>query len=443
MSSVIISALPTGTPQGTDLTPATDTTDTSEAPAGTTKKYTRSSEFNFVVGALGVVVKTACLLTTTANLNATYNNGTLGVGATLTNAGTMAVFASDGVTPAINSRVLVKDQGTQANNGIYTLTTVGSASTNWVLTRATDYDQAADVNQYDMVLVNQGTLYAGKSFQETGAGAFVIGTTPIIFSAYSLLPTGTVTFPLAMAYGGTGAALTPANGGIIYSNASTLSILAPTATANQIVMSGSLTLPHWSTAVYPATTTINQLLYSSAGNNITGLATANSAMLITTGTGVPGFTTSMTNGQIIIGSTGATPVLTTLTAGAGISISNTAGAITISVGGGGTTWTEVTGTSQTMSSNNGYVTNNAGLVTLTLPAASALGDILDIQGKGSGGWSIVYGTNQLINIGNVASTITTGSVSSTDAHDSMELVCITANLEWAVLGGVQGTVTIV
>ena len=70
---------------------------------------------------------------TTANLTATYNNGTSGVGATLTNSGTQAAFSIDGVSPAINARVLVKNQTTQTQNGIYTLTTIGDGSTNWVL----------------------------------------------------------------------------------------------------------------------------------------------------------------------------------------------------------------------------------------------------------------------------------------------------------------------
>ena len=78
-----------------------------------------------------------------------------------------------------------------------------------------------------------------------------------------------------------------------------------------------------------ASTTTNQLLYSSATNTIAGLATANSGTLITSSLGVPGFTASLTNGQVLIGSTGATPTPAALTAGAGISITNAAGSITI------------------------------------------------------------------------------------------------------------------
>lgn len=87
--------------------------------------------------------------------------------------------------------------------------------------------------------------------------------------------------------GGTGANLTASNGGIVYSTASTLAILTATATANQIVLSGSSTAPAWSTATYPATTTANQLLYSSSTNTIAGLATAANGVLITSAGSVP------------------------------------------------------------------------------------------------------------------------------------------------------------
>src|ERR1041385_1169475 len=110
MAQVIISNLPplpngtgSGTPKGTDLTPATDTTDTTEAASGTTKKYTRSMEFNYYLTAQGYnVISLACRVATTTALTVVYANGTLGVGATLTNAGAMAALTVDGVALAVN-----------------------------------------------------------------------------------------------------------------------------------------------------------------------------------------------------------------------------------------------------------------------------------------------------------------------------------------------------
>ena len=259
-----------------------------------------------------------------------------------------------------------------------------------------------------------------------------LGGTP----ATSLLQATSLTLgwtgQLGLTRGGTNASLVASNGGIVYSNASAFAILAGTATANQVLLSGSSSAPTWSTATYPATTTINQLLYSSSANTITGLATANSASLVTTSAGVPVFSSSMTNGQIIIGSTGATPTAATLTAGANISIVNAAGSITISATGlAGFSWTVVSGTSQAMLSNNGYIANNAGLVTLTLPATSAVGDEIDIIGKGAGGWLVQCGGGQTVVVGS-STTTSGGSVASTNAKDSFYMICTVANTEWTV-----------
>lgn len=109
----------------------------------------------------------------------------------------------------------------------------------------------------------------------TGAGAYAFTTT------------------IGLINGGTGANLTASNGGIVYSTASALAILSGTATANQIILSGSSTTPSWSTATYPATTTVNQLLYSSSANVIGGLATANNGVLITSSGGVPSISSTL------------------------------------------------------------------------------------------------------------------------------------------------------
>ena len=144
--------------------------------------------------------------------------------------------------------------------------------------------------------------------------------------------------PTILSKGGTNAALTASNGGIFYSTASAGAILAGTSTANQILLSGSSAAPAWSTATYPSTTTSNQLLYSSAANTVSGLATANSASLVTNSSGVPSWSSSMTNGQVIIGSTGGTPTAATLTAGTNVTITNGSGGITISSGLGTSQW---------------------------------------------------------------------------------------------------------
>jgi hypothetical protein len=98
---------------------------------------------------------------------------------------------------------------------------------------------------------------------------------------------------VVLADGGTSASLVASNGGIVYSTAAAMAILSGTATANQILMSGSSAAPSWSTATYPATTTANRLLYSSANNVITDLATANNSILVTSAGGVPSLSTTL------------------------------------------------------------------------------------------------------------------------------------------------------
>ena len=134
--------------------------------------------------AQGLNIHAASFAATTANLNATYSNGTSGVGATLTNAGTQAAFTTDGTTPSLNDRILVKNQTSTYENGIYTLTTVGSGSTNWVLTRATDFDTATEIAGGDFTFVDNGTLYANTGWVNVDE-VTTVGTDPIVFQQFS------------------------------------------------------------------------------------------------------------------------------------------------------------------------------------------------------------------------------------------------------------------
>lgn len=118
------------------------------------------------------------------------------------------------------------------------------------------------------------------------------------------MPTNKIT---NLAQGGTNAKLTASTGGVVYSGASAFAVLSGTATANQVLLSGSSAAPAWSTATFPATTTINQILYSSATNTIAGLATANNGVLITSATGVPSVLAAGTTGQVLTATTGSPP----------------------------------------------------------------------------------------------------------------------------------------
>lgn len=134
--------------------------------------------------AQGLNIHDSVVAGTTANLTATYNNGTSGVGATLTNSGAQAAFTIDGVSPTVGQRVLVKNQTTSAQNGIYTVTTVGSGSVNWVLTRATDFDSAAEIGGGDFVFVTSGTTLDNTGWVCVDK-VTTVGTDPIVFAQFS------------------------------------------------------------------------------------------------------------------------------------------------------------------------------------------------------------------------------------------------------------------
>lgn len=129
--------------------------------------------------------------------------------------------------------------------------------------------------------------------------------------------------------------------------------------------------------------------------------------------------------------------------GSGVSTSGSGSTLTVNSVGGGVTWNVISDTSENMVVNNGYVSNNAGTVTLTLPVAASVGDTLRVSGLGAGGWLIAQNAGQLINFGN--STTTTGaggSLASTQSKDCVELVCVVSNTTFNVLSSI-GNITVV
>lgn len=305
MTTIIISNLPpappvsgSGTVLATDIYPATDTTDTTEAATGTTKKYTIQALFNFIQqqmgggggGGGGSVL--AANVATTLPLTATYNNGAAGVGATLTNSGALAALVVNGVTLNFFDSVLVKDQAAQEENGLYVVTTTGSGSVAWVLTRSTDYDTITEITYGSLIITTGGTINGNRTFKQTSPTPTTIGTDPITFALWAPL------------------------------------------------------------------------------NDFQ--------------------------------------------------------------------WNLITNTSATMAGNQGYVTDNVGLVTLTLPATSTFGEEVKIVGVGAGGWSIAQAAGQSVIVGNASTTLGAGgSVSSTSANDSLYLVCVVADLTWVAVGAPQ------
>ena len=84
--------------------------------------------------------------------------------------------------------------------------------------------------------------------------------------------------------------------------------------------------------------------------------------------------------------------------------------------------------SATLAAQNGYLADKSTLTTFTLPTNNAIGDTIQVVGKGSGGWTIVYAAGQNIIFGSSTTTTTTGALSSTNLHDCVTLVCTTASI---------------
>jgi hypothetical protein len=138
--------------------------------------------------ATGLSVKAAVKVATTANLAATYDNGTSGVGATLTASANGAWPGLDGVTTgfALNDGILVKDQTNAFENGRYFISDLGSAGTPWVLTRCGTCDEADEIPSA-FVFVQQGTTYGNTGWAASvdNPTTFVVGTDDIDWVQFS------------------------------------------------------------------------------------------------------------------------------------------------------------------------------------------------------------------------------------------------------------------
>ena len=288
---------------GTTLTPAgltsvTVTQDPTQALQLATKQYVDAS-------AQGLDAKASVVNSTTANLTATYANGTAGVGATLTNSGSLVAFSSDGISNSVGDRVLVKNQTTASQNGIYTVTTVGSGAVAWVLTRSTDMDQWAEVPS-SYVWVESGTLYGDTGWVCTSNAGGTMGTTAITWVQFAGAGTYTA---------GTGLTLT----GTQFSITNTAVTAGSYGSATQV---GTFTVNAQGQLTLAGNTTVTPAVGSITGLG-TGVATALAVNVGTAGAFV-------VNGGVL--GTPSSGTVTNLTGTASININGTVGATTANTG---------------------------------------------------------------------------------------------------------------
>ena len=158
------------------LTSVAVTQDPTSALQLATKQYVDAVAEGLHIHASCAAATTGTLATITGG-TVTYNNGTAGVGATLTLS--VALTVLDDYTLLNGDRVVVKNEAATANNGIYTWATGGT-----VLTRATDFDTAAEMASGDFTFVSNGTLYANTGWVQTSP-VTVVGTSPVTWIQFS------------------------------------------------------------------------------------------------------------------------------------------------------------------------------------------------------------------------------------------------------------------
>ena len=310
-----------------------------------------------------------------------------GVGATLTNAGTQAALVLSTITLVANDRVLISGQTNQWENGIYTVTNIGSVSTNWVLTRSTDANKygSQDPNYLgggDYFFINEGTPGASESYVLSNTAEIIFGTTAITFTKFSAAPTLSGTAPITVTgqvislsgavpatNGGTGTT-TVTTGDLLYGSASnTWSKLLLGGAYKSLIVNGTGTQLEWNAIPLDQSVAVSGTLPVANGGigvaTLTGVAIGNGTSAITAVTG--------TASQLFRRNAGNTAyefftptyiTLTNLSATAPLSYVNTTGVFSI---------TQATTTTDGYLSSTNWNTFNNKQATITLTVTGSSG----------------------------------------------------------------------
>jgi len=316
------------------------------------------------LAASGIHFHQPVMVESPTNLNATYNNGTAGVGATLTNAGTQVELIIDGIFTSPGDRVLVYTQTNPIQNGIYVVTVVGTVSTNWVLTRASDADtyvinSANGLSEGSTVFVQLGATGAGETYTCNTSGVITFGTTAITFAQISSAQIYSAGTGLTLT--GTQFSITPTGTAGTYGSASQVPVFVTNA-------SGQVT---------SVTNTAIAINGAAVSGNISGSA-GSVANALTLGTYLTG--TSYNGSAAVTAAVDATSVNTASKVVARDASGNfAAGTITAALSGNATTATTATNTAGGAANQISY--NTAAGTTSYIVAPTTAGTYLNWNGS--------------------------------------------------------------
>ena len=376
----------------------------------------------------------------------TYNNGTSGVGATLTNSGTTAALSIDGSTPTVGDRILVKNEAgaftintaqSAAFNGIYTVTTVGTVSVPWVLTRATDFDVGTEMPGA-FVFVETGTTNADTGWTCTTNNTITVGTTSITWVQFS----GAGTYSA-----GTGLTLT----GTTFSVNASQTQITSVGTLGSLAVTGNITGGNILGGANVNATTHTGSTVSVTGNitggniSVTGIAGTLSTAAQTNITSVGTLTSLAVTGNITSGNLSGTNIVGTLTTAAQTNITSvgtlTSLAVTGNITSGNLSGTNIVGTLTTAAQTN--ITSVGTLTSLAVTGNISGGNILgganvnatthtgttvSVSGNITGGNVLVSGVTLATNTISATGNITGGNVLVSGVTLATNTISATGNI---------------